>query len=495
MTVPAQRIRALNAAPVRRDGAWVLHWMTAARRARFNPALERAAELARELDRPLVVLEALRIGYPHASDRLHAFVLQGMADNARRLDGKATYHPYVERAAGEGKGLLEALAAKACVVVGDDFPAFFLPRMLEAAGKRLGELGVRLEVVDASCIVPFRLAGKDFPTAYAYRRFLQKNLVAWLEKLPAENPLRRLPAPVPLPRDITRRWPAATLGELDRPGALVSGLPVDHAVGAVEERGGAAAAEARLRAWLEVGLPRYATDRNEPDAEGVTSGLSPYLHFGHLGSFEVVSTLLRRERWIPPEHGKADGSRAGWWGLPEPVEGFLDQLVTWRELGHVTCAHRADHQAYGSLPDWARATLAKHASDRREHLYDLPALEGARTADPLWNAAQRQLVREGRMHNYLRMLWGKKILEWSPSPEEALRAMVQLNDRWALDGRDPNSYSGIFWCLGRYDRPWGPERQVFGTIRYMSSQNTARKVGVKRYLERYGEGGAQRRLL
>jgi len=469
--------------------------MTSARRARFNPALERAAELARELDRPLVVLEALRVGYPHASDRLHAFVLQGMADNARRLAGRAAYHPYLERAAGEGKGLLEALAAKACAVVGDDFPTFFLPRMLEAAGRRLGELGVRLEAVDASCVVPFRLAGKDFSTAYAYRRFLQRNLVEWLGKLPAADPLRRLPAPVALPREVLRRWPAATPAELEAPASLLAGLPIDHAVPAVPERGGAAAAERRLERWLEAGLPRYAEDRNAPDAEGVTSGLSPYLHFGHLGGFEVVSTLLKQEGWTPPEHGRADGTREGWWGLPAPAEGFLDQVVTWRELGHVTSAHRPDHRDYGSLPEWARATLAKHAGDERPHAYDLAALEGARTHDPLWNAAQRELVSTGRMHNYLRMLWGKKILEWSGSPEEALAAMLHLNDRWALDGRDPNSYSGIFWCLGRYDRPWGPERPIFGTIRYMSSQNTARKVSVKRYLERFGEGGRQRTLL
>jgi deoxyribodipyrimidine photo-lyase len=174
--------------------------------------------------------------------------------------------------------------------------------------------------------------------------------------------------------------------------------------------------------------------------------------------------------------------------MSEPAEAFLDELITWREVGFNMAALRPeDYDRYDSLPDWARKTLAKHARDRREHLYSLEEFEQARTHDPLWNAAQRQLVREGRIHNYLRMLWGKKILQWTASPQGAADVMIELNNRYALDGQDPNSYSGIFWVLGRYDRPWGPERPVFGTVRYMSSQNTARKVAVQSYLERYGE--------
>jgi deoxyribodipyrimidine photo-lyase len=436
-----------------------------------------------------VVLEAVRLDYPYASDRLHAFLLQGMADNARRLAGRATYHPYVERAAGEGRGLLEALAARACAVVADDFPTFFLPRMLEAAADGLRASGVRLEAVDASCVVPFRLAGRDFPTAHAYRRFLQRNLLPWIDRLPAEDPLGDLPPPVPLPAAIVRRWPATPIAELDAPARLLAALPIDHSVPPAAVRGGSAAGEARLARWLAEGLPRYAEERNVPDAEGATSGLSPYLHFGHLGAFEVLAAVLRHEGWTPPGHGRADGARSGWWGLSEPAEGFLDQLVTWRELGHVTCASRPDHREYGSLPGWARATLERHARDPRPVVYRREAIAAAGTADPLWNAAQRQLLDEGSIHNYLRMLWGKKVLEWSRTPEEALATLLDLNDRWALDGRDPNSCSGIFWCLGRYDRPWGPERPIFGTVRYMSSTNTARKVGVRRYLERHGGAG------
>ncbi|WP_242343339.1 cryptochrome/DNA photolyase family protein [Anaeromyxobacter terrae] len=489
MAVPADRIRAANAAPVRRERAFVLYWMTAARRVRFNPALERAGELARELGKPLAVLEALRVGYSYASDRLHAFIIQGMAENAARLGGRALHHAYLERSPGEGKGLLEALGARACAVITDDFPTFFLPRMLAAAAARLD---VRLEAVDGSCVVPFRLAGKDFPTAYAYRRHLQRLLPVWLDRLPAADPLGRaaLPPAPALPRAIAARWPAADPEELARPERVVAALPIDHRIPQAPTRGGARAAGARLARWLEEGLPRYAEARSDPDEEGVTSGLSPWLHSGHLASFEVVRAVLRHEGWTPALLAPAaDGARAGWWGLSPAAEAFLDQLVTWRELGFATCAARPDHREYGSLPAWARATLEAHARDPRPRLYTPDALAAGATHDPLWNAAQRQLRTEGVIHNSLRMLWGKKILEWSPTPSAGLEVALDLNDRWALDGRDPNSATGVLWCFGRYDRPWGPERPIFGRVRYMSSESSARKWAVRRFLARHGPPG------
>jgi deoxyribodipyrimidine photo-lyase len=171
--------------------------------------------------------------------------------------------------------------------------------------------------------------------------------------------------------------------------------------------------------------------------------------------------------------------------MSEPAESFMDELVTWREVGFNFCHLRADYDRWESLPDWARATLDEHADDEREQTYTLEEFERARTHDPLWNAAQRQLRHEGCIHNYLRMLWGKKILQWTASPREALAVMVELNNKYAIDGRDPNSYTGIMWVLGRYDRPWGPERPIFGKIRYMTSENTARKVKVKDYIRHY----------
>jgi deoxyribodipyrimidine photo-lyase len=284
---------------------------------------------------------------------------------------------------------------------------------------------------------------------------------------------------------VLQRWPAAGVALLEgRPGAL-DALPIDHAVAPVAQAGGEAAALGRLRAWLRDGLARYVDERNQP-LSGATSELSPYLHFGHVSAWEVFSAVAKAEGWtLDRLSPRADGRRSGWWGMGASAEAFVDQLVTWRELGFNFCAFRDDAAELDSLPDFARETLARHAGDAREHVYRLPAFERAETHDEIWNAAQRELLREGRIHNYLRMLWGKKILEWTRSPREALSVLLTLNDRFALDGRDPNSLSGIFWCLGRYDRGWGPEREVFGTVRYMSSANTARKVRLGAYLARY----------
>jgi len=484
--VPALRIRAIGAAPVRPERPYILYWMTMARRVGANFALDRSLEWARHLQKPLVILEALRLDYPWASERLHRFVLDGMADNARRLAGRSVlYHPYVEPAPRAGRGLLDALAARAAVVVTDDHPGFFLPRMLETAGARLG---VRLEAIDGNGLLPLRRADRAFTTAHAFRRFLQRALPLHLGATPAADPLRRarLPAPPPLPADLCRRWPAASRDTLEPTGRGLGRLALDHAVGAVLTRGGTRAGRAALARFLDERLTRYRDERNQPDQE-VSSGLSPYLHFGHVSVHEVLDALARREEWSPAAVARrATGSRTGWWRMSSGAEAFLDELVTWREIGFNMCSQRPDdYDRYESLPEWAQRTLARHAQDRRRWVYSLDELEAGRTHDPLWNAAQMQLVREGRLHNYLRMLWGKKILEWSATPRDALAAMIELNNKYALDGRDPNSYSGIFWVLGRYDRPWGPERPIFGTVRYMSSENTARKVRVREYLGRY----------
>ena len=492
MTTPDIRVQAVNARPTEARGDYVLYWMVAARRTRWNFALQRAVEWAQQLGMPLVVLEALRVAYPWASDRLHAFVLHGMADNARSLEGSGVcYYPYVEREPNEGKGLLTALAARAALVVTDDFPAFFLRRMVAAAGRRID---VRLEAIDSNGLLPLRGADRVFPTAYAFRFFLQKHLRPHLASFPEADPVgeARLVRAGEIPSAITTRWPRADAALLGAEPAALRRLPIDHTVGAVATRGGTQAGRAVLEGFLGDRLARYADERNQPDVEAA-SGLSPYLHFGHVSAHEVFAALMTQERWTTRSiAARATGKREGWWGASPAAEAFLDELVTWREVGYNMCHLRSDYDHYESLPDWARATLEAHATDARAHVYDLDAFEAAATHDPLWNAAQTQLAREGRVHNYLRMLWGKKILEWSASPRAALDVMIELNNKYALDGRDPNSYSGIFWVLGRYDRPWAPVRPIFGSVRYMSSENTARKLRVKAYLEKWGRSRFQK---
>jgi len=488
------RVRPIHDRPARSDGAYVLYWMIGARRASWNFALDRAVHWARELERPLVVLEALRAGHPWASDRIHRFVIDGMRDNARAFARMGvTYYPYLEPSPHAGRGLLRALAAGAAVVVTDRAPIFDLPALVTAAS---GQVDTRFEEVDGNGILPLDAPPPAvvFPTAYAFRRYLQRELPGHLAVRPRATPVRRgtLPPAIEIPRAIRQRWPPVAPAWLNGAADLTS-FPIDHGVrpamraGGVVLTGGETAARARLTAFLDAGLDRYGEGRNHPDDE-VSSELSPYLHFGHLSAHEIVRRVLDHDGWTPARLARtARGATDGWWGAARPVESFLDQVITWRELGFNMRARRPDSQSFESLPPWAIVTLETHARDRRERVYTLDQFAAAATHDALWNAAQRQLLVEGRIHNYLRMLWGKKILEWTTSPREALDVMIALNDRYALDGRDPNSYSGIGWVLGRYDRPW-PERPIFGAVRYMSSANTARKLRVKGYLSRWRAG-------
>jgi deoxyribodipyrimidine photo-lyase len=484
--VPALRIRAVNREQIRGDAKYVLYWMIAARRTHDNFGLDRALERALSLRKPLVVLEALRVAYPYASDRFHRFVIDGMQDNAAAFHkAGVTYYPYVEPEAGAGSGLLEALAKDAALVVTDDFPCFFLPQMVAAAGKKLPVL---LEAVDSNGVLPIRALDKACFRAFDFRRAVQRTFAEHWAASPANAPLSRLELPkAKLAAHIHERWPSASAALLEGKPSALAALPIDHGVPVLSYRGGLRAAKGTLTRFLEHKLEGYEEDRNHPD-KGATSGLSPYLHFGQLSTHRIFAALAGREDWTPDAlGGRARGERTGFWKMRPSAEAFVDQLLTWREVGLNFCAHNRDYQSFASLPPWAQKTLSEHKSDPRPVTYTRAQLEAAQTYDPIWNAAQRELLQEGRIHNYLRMLWGKKILEWSKTPEQALSTTVYLNDRYAVDGRDPNSYSGILWCYGRYDRAWGPVRPIFGTIRYMSSGNTEKKLWLASYLARYGD--------
>lgn len=486
-TIPAARLDIVRDTPLQPDGAYVLYWMVATRRLGYSFALARAVELATALRRPLLIFEPLRVDYPWATARAHRFVLDGMAEHARRLAGSPIgYYPYVEPAPGAGKGLLAALADRACAVVTDRSPAFFYPQLL-AAGAR--QIGARLEAVDDVGLAPLGATDRQFGTAYAFRRWLQQILPEHLDRIPPPDPLANASIP-PLeggiPAEIAARWPLADAALLEGDATLLSRLPIDQAVSPTGLRGGTASARTRLDRFVAHGLAEYGS-RRDPLTDP-HSGLSPFLHFGQISTHEVLLRVAEQEGWRPDLVATtARGNRAGWWGMREPAEAFLDQLITWRELGFHAAARDPLYRTYEGVPEWARATLEAHAADRTPS-YALDALDAAASDDHLWNATQRQLRTDGTVQSYLRMIWGKRLLEWGPDPATAFAWAVELNNRYALDGRDPNSYSGISWCFGRYDRPWGPERAIFGTVRYMSSANTGRKMRLKGYLERYAAG-------
>lgn len=523
--VPSERLR-LQGSPTKSPGGeFVLYCMTAQRRGRWNFALQQAAYRAAQRQRPLLVIEVLRCDRPWANRRHHQLVLDGMRDNAEYFAAhRAAYWPLVESRHGEAADLLAALLKQCAVAVVDDHPLDGdLPEKVFRDG-----VGCPIEWVDGFGLLPVRATDRAFPTAFAFRRALQSLLPEHLPILPAEYPLAGLSLPplraIPaalrpllsvcedntlaeqLPWDDrsaslpggsrrsasaktsvepVRRLHRAALAVIDAHNRGLDRLPIEQRVEPVSGfRGGATAAAERLTEFISHRLARYE-QRNEPEADS-TSGLSPYLRLGQISVHQIFCAVADAERWSPDRLSpRATGAREGWWGMSPAAEAFLDELVTWRELGLNFAVHRpAEIDQPDSLPDWARATLDAHAGDEREHVYSPEQFKAAQTHDRLWNAAQRQLLREGVIHNYLRMLWGKKILEWTPSWREALRVMIDLNNKYGIDGCDPNSYTGIFWVLGRYDRPWGPERPIFGKVRYMSSENTARKVRVEGYIAR-----------
>jgi len=249
----------------------------------------------------------------------------------------------------------------------------------------------------------------------------------------------------------------------------VAGCDIDHAVPPSRSfRGGTAAARVRLAEFLRTGLARYADQRNDPNEPDATSRLSPWLHFGHISVQEVL--LAARAAGPDPQYQK-----------------FLDETLTWRELAHNFCFHNPRHRTVDGIPAWAREQLAAHEADPRPALYADDELEHARTDSELWNAAQRAYLRDGFMHNYLRMLWGKAVLAWTPDAASCLRVLEHLNNKYALDGRDPNSYGGIMWTFGKFDRPFY-RRPIYGTVRYQSLKAAADKFDVPRYVARYPAG-------
>jgi len=485
MPVPDIRIETCNNHPPRNDGSYILYWMHTARRLGWNFALQRAAEWAKKLQRPLLIVETLPCASPHANLRHHHFALDGMADNARSMAGHlAAYYPFVERKPGQISELLTELGKTARMVVTDLHP---LREALRDTQQLAARLPVLLERVDSNGILPLKAADREFTTAYSLRRFLQRNVLPHLLHMPLADPLAdaSLMPPPTLPTNIYEHWPAAGDDFLTGKRGALRDLPIGQHTGSAAIKGGSDSACQALDVFLREHLALYESHRNQPQRD-VTSGLSPFLRWGHISSHQIVQRLLDHESWHPSNLSlETRGQRSGWWGLSTNAEAFLDQLITWRELGYLFCLWRDDYDRFDGLPDWAQATLLDHAADPRPYLYNRQELDTGQTHDPLWNAAQMQLVREGQLHNYLRMLWGKKILQWSATPQQAMATMIELNDRYALDGCDPNSYSGIGWVLGRFDRAWGPQRPIFGKIRYMSSRNTARKVAVDQYIARY----------
>ena len=450
------RVRRLNDRPVNRRGEHVLYWMQMYRRAEDNAALDHAILLANQLGVPCVVYEALRPDYPHASERLHTFLLEGARDVAAGLARRGIRHvPFVPTEGPQARGVVARLAARACAVVSDDFPSFVIPAHHAAAARRVP---CPYLVVDDAAVVPMALLAKAEIGARTLRPKFHRLLDEWLRPLEHVAPRHGPPHRIDLP------FEPVELSSADVP-ALVARCGVDRGVPAVGQTPvGTQEAGRRLDAFVRGPLGSYATDRNDPSRDA-TSGLSPYLHFGMISARRVA--LEARS-----------------WGRGDSLEAFLEQLLVRRGLAFNFARSTPDHAGWSAVPAWARATLEGHAGDRRYAELSRDDLEQGRTPDELWNAAMAELRARGTIQPYARMLWGKLPIHWMRNPAEAHAAMVYLNDRWALDGRDPGGYANVAWCFGLHDRPW-PERPVFGKVRTMTSASARRKLDFEDYIARW----------
>lgn len=484
----------------RRQPAYVVYWMQQQRRLTANFGLQNAAYRAHEHGLPLLIVEDLIADKPSSGDRHHAFAAAGMLDiRAETERYQVGYLPVVECGEATWDTVLAEVLTAAAEVITDMVPCHVVPGCNQRLSELAKQLGIRATAVDGNGLLPVTLLAEPCPTAAVFRSYLHKHAGAALASMPAANPLADKPLPAfdqSTLAPIRQQFPATT-GWLDRyaasPAAALAECPIEHELTPVAIAGGPRAAQARLEAFLDQRLQAY-DERNHPEADSA-SGLSPHLHWGHIGSHEIVTAVLAREpAFDPTSLPPRGGRREGFWPLSRPAQLFFDELITWRELSFHTAALMPDSTSYTSLPEWARTTLAEHADDQRPAVYTPAQLEAAETHEPIWNAAQRQLVQDGIIHNYLRMLWAKLILLWSATPEQAFETLVDLNNRYAIDGRDPNSWAGICWCFGRYDHPW-QERAVYGTVRSMTAASTKRKLKLGSYLERYGPRHGQANLL
>jgi deoxyribodipyrimidine photo-lyase len=450
------RVVVRGGAAIDPNGRCVVYRMRRAQRALDNPALNTAIAAGNALGQPVVVFFGLLARHPVANLRHYTFMIEGLVGTAQKIERRGC--GFVLRicdSADSAEGFARLCTeVRPSLVICDEDPA---RRDAKWKQKALLYPSAPLWSVDADVIVPSVLLEKEQFAARTIRPRIGKRLPEFLK--PPGNPSVRVP------------WKGdRKLKSLSASRELIDQLHVDRSVGPASAfRGGTDAALGALRQFVREGLNTYAADRNRPEIDG-TSRLSPYLHFGQIGPHTVA--LAIRDATAPARDRDA----------------FLEELIVRRELAVNFVRYNPRFKTLASVEPWADRTIRAHARDARSHLYTEKQLENAETHDPLWNAAQRQMVRTGWMHGYMRMYWAKKILEWSPRAAEAYDICVRMNDSYELDGRDPNGYAGIAWAIGgKHDRAWGPERPMYGKIRYVSFASTSRKFDSRLYIEKWNE--------
>jgi photolyase PhrII len=434
---------------------FVLYWMQTAQRADENPALEVAIHAARQLNLPLLVYQGLSERYEYASDRHHTFILQSVADLQERFaELGISYAFHLESHDNRGPHLRH-LAAQASLLVVEEMPVAPATIFLKAL---LRSVSVPVISVDTSCVLPMQQVGRSYERAFEFRDATRKGFAERVT-LPWPDGISEVK---PFPLDQLRFQP--TRVEKHKIPDLVARCQIDHSVSPVADTpGGSTAGYRRWQAFLKGKIRTYAKRRNDP-LSGAASRMSAYLHYG----------------MVSPMRLARDAEAVG-------AEKYLDELLIWRELAYNFCFYRHDVDRITALPHWARSTLLEHADDARPQTFSWEELARGQTGDDLWDSAQGSLLRHGELHNNLRMTWGKALLNWTAGPQQALSMLIDLNHRYALDGRDPASYGGILWCLGLFDRPFHPERSTLGTVRGRGTKEHRKRLDLETYRHNRGQ--------
>jgi deoxyribodipyrimidine photo-lyase len=432
-------------------GRYVLYWMQASQRTRCNHALEYAIAQANGLGLPVHVCFGLMDDYPEANERHYAFMLHGLADVAGNLKKRGIH--FIIRRGNPPEVALECAKGAALLVCDRGY----LRHQRRWRDRVADEAACGVAQVESDVVCPVEeVSDKAEFAARTIRPKIHRIWKQYLVRLP-QGKLKHRATRAPFTSDID-------LGDI--PAALAK-LRIDRSVPPSKRfEGGEAAAARLLQAFVRQRLSGYEANRNEP-VEDATSHLSAYLHFGQISPLQIALEAI-----------KAKNVRAA------DRAALLEELIVRRELAINYVQFKSDYDSFEAIPSWAKQTLAKHEKDGRATIYSREELENARTHDPYWNAAQREMTTTGFMHNYMRMYWGKKILEWKAAPREAFADTLYMNNKYFLCGRDPNAFANVGWIYGLHDRPWG-ERDIFGTVRYMNAAGLDRKFDIKAYAEKW----------
>jgi len=440
-----ERIQVLNRGPVR-NRKYVLYWMQAAQRAEYNHALEYAIEWANEQQKPLVVCFGIIDDYPEANLRHYTFMLEGLIKTQKALEAKGIQ--LVIRHQTPDLTAIE-LSRQASLVIVDGGQLRIQRKWRRNVADKID---CALHEVETNLIVPVETASvKEEFSAGTFRPRITKKIGRFL-----------LPAKHKKPKQDSLGLKFDSFDISDNKKALAS-LRIDRSVGPITAfHGGTNKAKRRLKNFIKNKLDGYAEFRNDPGLNYL-SNMSPYLHFGQISPLYIALQVMK---------SKCPGKDA-----------YLEELIVRRELSHNFVFYNSNYDSFTGLPPWSKTTLNFHRRDKRQYVYSLKEFEEAATHDPYWNAAQKEMVITGKMHGYMRMYWGKKILEWSRSPQAAFKTALYLNNKYELDGRDPNGFTGVAWCFGKHDRAWG-RRPIFGKIRYMNAAGLKRKFDPDKYVEK-----------